>query len=161
MVWRVGKIPSFGGVVSPRAALVGFHVDENFHAKGSHGSSVEGEGAFERFVGGEEGVLTTWAEHVEGDVALFGEAAPVRNGEGLWEAGNARDEVIFPGAYRPFRRISAMHVWWSVLEARLLSLDEFLNLVRCLIVYFVQEGFETPHRQPLVEFCVGAQEFFL
>ena len=52
VVWRVGKIPSFGGVVSPRAASVGFHVDENFHAEGSHGSSIEREGAFKRFVGG-------------------------------------------------------------------------------------------------------------
>ena len=51
VVWRVGKIPSFGGVVSPRAASVGFHVDENFRAEGSHGSSVEREGAFESFVG--------------------------------------------------------------------------------------------------------------
>ena len=51
VVWRVGKIPSFGGVVSPRAASVGFHVDENFRAEGSHGSSIEREGAFERFVG--------------------------------------------------------------------------------------------------------------
>jgi hypothetical protein len=52
VVWRMGKIPSFGGVVSPRAASVGFHVDENFRAEGSHGSSIEREGAFERFVGG-------------------------------------------------------------------------------------------------------------
>jgi hypothetical protein len=52
VVWRVGEIPSFGGVVSPRAASVGFHVDENLRAEGSHGSCVEREGAFERFVGG-------------------------------------------------------------------------------------------------------------
>ena len=161
VVWRVGEIPSFGGVVSPRAASVGFHVDENLHAEGSHGSCVEREGAFERFVGGEEGVLTTRAEHVEGGIALFCEAAPVRNWEGLWEAGNAHEEVIFPGAYRPFRRISAMLVRWSVLEARLLPLDEFFNLVRCLIVHFVQEGFEAPHRQTLAGFLVGAREFFL
>ena len=51
VVWRVGEIPSFGGVVSPRAASVGFHVDENFRAEGSHGSSIEREGAFECFVG--------------------------------------------------------------------------------------------------------------
>ena len=44
----------------------------------------------------------TQAEHAEGGVALLGEAAPVCNGEGLWEAGNARDEVVFPGAYCPF-----------------------------------------------------------
>ena len=50
------------------------------------------------------------AEHVEGGVALLGEAAPVRNGGGLEEASNAREEVIFPGAYRAFCRISAMHV---------------------------------------------------
>ena len=90
MVRRVREIPSFGGVVSPRAASVGFHVDEYLRAKGSHGSSIKREGSFERFVGGEEGVLTTRAEHVEGGIALFGEAAPVCNGEGLWEAGNAR-----------------------------------------------------------------------
>ena len=137
VVWRVGEIPRFGGVVSPRAALVGFHVDENLHAEGSHGSSIEKEGAFKCFGGGEEGVLMTRAEHVECGIALFGEAAPVRNGEGLWEAGNARKEVIFPCAYRPFRRISAMHVRWSVLEVRLLSFDEFFNLVRCLVVHFV------------------------
>jgi hypothetical protein len=104
-------------------------VDENFRAEGCHGSSVEREGAFKRFVGGEEGVLTTRAEHVEGGIALFGEAAPVRNGEGLWEAGNARKKLIFPGAYRPFRRVSAMHVRWSVLDARLLPLDEFFDIL--------------------------------
>ena len=161
VVWRVGKIPSFGGVVSPRAASVGFHVDENFRAEGSHGSSVEREGTFERFVGREEGVLTTRAEHVEGGIALLGESAPVCNREGLWEAGNARNEVVFPGAYCPFGRISLMHVWWGVLEAHLLSLDEFFNVVRCFVVHFVQEGFETSHREPLVDFIVSAQEFFL
>jgi hypothetical protein len=51
VVWRMGKIPSFGGVVSPCATSVGFHVDENLRAEGSHGSSVEREGAFESFVG--------------------------------------------------------------------------------------------------------------
>jgi hypothetical protein len=56
----------------------------------------------------------TRAEHVEGGVALLGEAAPVCNGERLGEAGDAREEVIFQGAYRAFRRISAMHVWWCV-----------------------------------------------
>ena len=71
----------------------------------------------------------TRAEHVERGIALLGEAAPVCNGEGLREAGNAHEEVIFPGAYRPFRWISAMHVRWSVLEARLLPLDELFDLV--------------------------------
>ena len=47
----------------------------------------------------------TGAEHVEGGVALLGEAAPVCNGEGLEEAGNAREEVFFSGEYRAFRRI--------------------------------------------------------
>jgi hypothetical protein len=81
-------------VVSPSAALVGFLVNKNLHAKGSHGHSVEREGAFKSFVGGEEGVLSTGAEHVEGGITLFGEAAPVRNGEGLREAGDAQEEVI-------------------------------------------------------------------
>jgi hypothetical protein len=78
------------------------------------------------------------AEHVEGGIALLGEAAPVRNGGGLEEASDACEEVIFPGAYRAFCRISAMHVRWCVLEASLLCLDEFLDLVRCLVVHFVQ-----------------------
>ncbi len=142
----MGKIPSFGGMVSPVASSVGFHVNKNLRAKGSHGCSVEREGAFESFVGREKGVLSTGAEHVEGGITLLGEAAPVRNGEGLREAGDAREEVIFPGAYRPFCRISAMHVRWSVLEARLLPLDDFFDLVRCLVVHFVQEGFEAPHQ---------------
>jgi hypothetical protein len=47
-----------------------------------------------------------------------------------------------------------------VLEASLLRSDEFFDLVRCLVVHFVQEGFEAPHRQPLVCFAVSAQEFF-
>ena len=51
VVWRVGKIPSFGGVVFPRAASIGLHVDENLRAERSHGSSVKRETAFERFVG--------------------------------------------------------------------------------------------------------------
>ena len=67
----------------------------------------------------------TGAKHVEGGVALPGEAAPVCNGEGLGEAGDAREEVIFPGAYCAFRRISAMHVRRCVLEVSLLRLDDF------------------------------------
>jgi hypothetical protein len=80
-------------------------------------------------VGGEEGVLTTRAEHVEGGIALFGEAAPVCNGEGLWEAGDSREEVILPSAYCPFCWIGAVHVRWSVLKASVLPLDEFFDLV--------------------------------
>ena len=94
----MGKIPSFGGVVSPSASSVGFHVNKNLRAEGSHGRSVAREGAFESFVGRKEGVLSTGAEHVEGGITLLGEAAPVRNGEGLREAGVAREEVVFPGA---------------------------------------------------------------
>ena len=86
----MGKIPSFGGMVSPSAALVGFHVNKNLCAQRSHGGSVEREVTFERFVGQKEGVLMTGAEHVEGGVALLGEAAPVRNGEGLGEAMSTR-----------------------------------------------------------------------
>jgi hypothetical protein len=97
-------------------------------------------------MGREEAVLSTGAEHVEGGITLFGEAAPVRNGEGLWEASDAQEEVIYPGAYHPFCQISVMHVQWSVLEVRLLPLDECFDLVRCLIVHFVQEGFEAPHQ---------------
>ena len=104
-------------------------MNKNFCAEGCHGSGIEGEGPFECFVGSEEGVLTTRAEHVEGGIALFGEAAPVCNGEGLWEAGDARDEVVFPGVYSPFRRISSMHVRWSGLEACLLPLDDFFHVV--------------------------------
>ncbi len=44
VVGRMGKILSFGGVVSPSAASVGFHVNKNLHAEGSHGRSVEREG---------------------------------------------------------------------------------------------------------------------
>jgi hypothetical protein len=32
VVGRMGNIPSFGGVVSPSAALVGFHVNKNLCA---------------------------------------------------------------------------------------------------------------------------------
>ena len=41
----------------------------------------------------------------------------------------------------------------------LLRLDESLNFMQCLVVHFVQEGFEAPHQQPLVCFVVWAQEF--
>ena len=53
-----------------------------------------------------------------------------------------------------------MYVWWCILEASLLGLDEVLDLVRCLVVHFVKEGFEALQRQPLVGFAVGAQVFF-
>jgi len=86
-------------------------------------------------MGQKEGVLTTGADHVEGGNALLGEAAP-RNGEGLGEAGDVRKELIFPGAYCAFRRISAMHVRRCVLEARLLRLDEFLDLMCVLSLYW-------------------------
>ncbi len=49
---------------------------------------IEGECAFKGFVCQEEGVLATWAKHVEGGVVLGGESAPVGDGEGLWEPYN-------------------------------------------------------------------------
>jgi hypothetical protein len=48
----------------------------------------------------------------------------------------------------------------GILEASLLGLDEVLDLMQCLVVHFVKEGFEAPQRQPLVGFAVSAQEFF-
>ena len=75
-----------------------------------------------------------------------------------WEAGDARKKVIFPGAYCAFCRICAMYVRWCILEASLLQFDDVFDIVRCLIVHFAKEGFETPQRQPLLGFAVGAQE---
>ena len=45
-----------------------------------------------------------------------------------------------------------MHVRRCVLEASLLRLDEFFDLVQCMVVHFVQEGIEAPTQQPLVCF---------
>ena len=39
-------------------------------------------------------------------------------------------------------------------------MDEVLDLVQCLVVHFVKEGFEAAQHQPLVGFAVGTQEFF-
>ena len=146
VVRRVGKIPCFGGVVSPSAALVGFHVNKNLCAQRSHGGSIEREVTFERFVGQKEGVLTTGAEHVEGGSHCLVRRHQFAMGKDLGEVSDAREEVIFPGAYCAFRRISWMHVRWSVLEARLLRLDEFFDVVLCFVVHFVQEAFETLHQ---------------
>ena len=53
-----------------------------------------------------------------------------------------------------------MYVGWCILEVSLLRADEVLDLVRCLVVHFVKEGFEAVQRQPLVGDVVGMQEFF-
>ena len=52
-----------------------------------------------------------------------------------------------------------MYVRCCILEASLLGFDEVLDLVLCLVVHFVKEGFEAPQRQPLVGFAVGTHEF--
>jgi len=69
--------------------------------------------------------------------------APVHDGKGLGEASDAGKEVFFSGADRTFHRICAMYVWWCILEASLLGLDEVLDLVRCLVVHFATRGTTT------------------
>jgi hypothetical protein len=86
--------------------------------------------------------------------------APVGNGERLGEAGHAGKKVILPGADCVFRRICVMYVGWCILEVSLLQVDEVLNLMQCLVVHFVKEGFEAAQRQSLVGDGVGMQEFF-
>ncbi len=92
-------------------------------------------------------------------VASHCESAPVGNEERLGEASHAREKVILSGADCAFRRICAMYVGWRILEVSLLQADEALNLVQCLFVHFVKEGFEAVQRQPLVGDVVGTQEF--
>ena len=58
----------------------------------------------------------TWMEHVYGVVTLVCEAAPVCNGEGFGEAGDACNEVIFPRPDGPLGEVGAMDVGWSVLK---------------------------------------------
>ncbi len=53
--------------------------------------------------------------HVKGGVCLVVETTPICNWEGLWKPSDAREEVVFPSANFPYRRIGAVDVGWGVL----------------------------------------------
>jgi hypothetical protein len=69
---------------TPRLATSQFEVNENFGAKRGHGCSIKQVGPFHGFKGGEEGILATGTKHVDGVVALVGEATPVGGWERFW-----------------------------------------------------------------------------
>ncbi len=59
-------------------------VNENFGARRGHGCSVKCVRTFHDLKCGEAGILVTGTKHVDGVVALVGEATPVSNGERFW-----------------------------------------------------------------------------
>jgi hypothetical protein len=67
----------------------------------------------------EERILITRTKHVECDIALCFEVAPVGDGERFWKACHAGKKLILPCAYGTFGRVCVMDVWGSVLDASL------------------------------------------
>ncbi len=61
-----------------------FEVNKNFGAGRGHGCSIEKVGTFHCLEHGEEGILATGTKHVDGVVALVGEATPVGDGKRFW-----------------------------------------------------------------------------
>jgi hypothetical protein len=73
--------------------------------------------------------LAAWAELVDGVVTLVREAAPVGNGEGFGEAGDAHYEVIFSCLDGSLGGVCAMDIWWRVLDIGVLGKDENLHVL--------------------------------
>ncbi len=69
---------------TPRPVMSLFEVNKNFGARRVHGCSLKQVGTFHGLKSGEEGILATGTKHVDGVVALVGEATPVGNGERFW-----------------------------------------------------------------------------
>jgi hypothetical protein len=78
---RWTNVPTIGGMKTPRLATRWFEMNKKFGARRGHGCSIKQVGAFHGLKHEEEGILAAWTKHVDGVVALVGEAAPVGNGE--------------------------------------------------------------------------------
>jgi hypothetical protein len=104
-------------------------------------------------------VCLTRTEHVEGDIALLCELAPVCYGKRLGKAQHAGDEMVFPGAYGLFGRVCAMDVWQSVLDAWLFGGKESFNIFGSFIVKFMEERFEAAKSEPGGDLAKGAEKF--
>ncbi len=76
-------------------------------------------------------------EHVDGVVALVGEAKPICDWGWLWEVGNPGCEVALPRANCSFGRVGVVDVRRYVLEGSLLGLDELFHILRSLVVHLV------------------------
>ncbi len=75
------NVPTVGGIKTPRLAMHWFEVNKNVGVRRGHGCSVKQVGTFHGLEGREEGILATGTKHVDGVVALVGEATPVGDGE--------------------------------------------------------------------------------
>ncbi len=78
---QLTNVPTVGGMKTPRLAMRWFEVNKNFGARRGHGCSIKQVGIFHGLKRGEEGILATGIKHVDGVVALVGEATPVGDGE--------------------------------------------------------------------------------
>ena len=105
--------------------------------------------------------MPTWAEHVDGVVTLVRQPTPICDGKGGGQAGKSRGEVIIPRAYCAFGGIGAMHIGRGVLEVGVLGGDNGFDVVRRLVIHFVEARFEAPGGEIIVSDLVGAKEFFL
>ena len=61
-----------------------FEVNKNFGARRGHECSVKQVGTFHGLEHREERIMATGTKHVDGLVALVGEATPVGNGDRFW-----------------------------------------------------------------------------
>ncbi len=73
--------------------------------------------------------MATWTEHIDGVITLVCEAAPVGDGEGFGEAGDSREEVIFPRTNGSFGGVGVMEIRWGVLEGDTLGMDEVFDVL--------------------------------
>ncbi len=116
----------------------------------------------------EQRILTTRTEHVEGDIALSCEPAPVSNKKrfgkahhtGKRKARHAGKKMIFSGAYGPFGGVCAMDVSWSVLDACLFGGNKRFNFFECFAVEFMQERFEAAESEPEEDLAICMEKFF-
>jgi hypothetical protein len=114
------NVPSIGGMEAPGFALHRFEIDKDFCSQWSHGDSIEGKRDFHGLKGRECRILTAWAQHVHGVIALVCEAAPVYYWKGFGEAHNPGGKVVLPRPNRPLGRVCTMYVQRCILEGGLL-----------------------------------------
>ena len=104
--------------------------------------------------------MPTWAKHVDGVVTLVREPTPICDGKGGGQAGESRGEVVLPCSYGAFGGISAVHIGRGVLKVGVLGGNEGFNVMRRLVIHFVEARFEAPGGEIIVSDLVGAKEFF-
>ena len=92
----------------PGSTLIGKFVDEELASQWSQRSSIEVEGAFELFAGGEAGIESGSSQQVECWQDLGQDFVPCGEGKIGIGAAKISNEVVLEGSDGAFRSVAAM-----------------------------------------------------